>query len=58
MTIESASRTRETVESQAMRSSVRVEIGSESSRSAAGTPGSFFKPSRVVVRSLLPSLVR
>ena len=38
ITIESASSTRDMVQSQAMRSSVRVEIGSESSRSAGGAP--------------------
>ena len=37
------------VESQAMRSSVRVDNGSESSTSAGGAPTSFFKPSSVVV---------
>jgi len=50
ITIESASSTREIVESHAIRCSVLVEIGSESSRSAGGAPTSFFKPSNVVVR--------
>ena len=36
MTMESASSTRDMVQSQAMRSRLRVEIGSESSRSAGG----------------------
>ena len=49
ITIESASRTRDMVQSQVMRTSVRVEMGSESSRSAGGAPSSFFKPSIVVV---------
>ena len=38
------------VQSQVIRSSVRVEMGSESSRSAGGAPTSFFTPSIVVVR--------
>ncbi len=50
ITIESAINTRDIVQSQAMRSAVRIEMGSESSRSAGGTPTSPFSPSRVMVR--------
>jgi hypothetical protein len=37
------------VQSQVSRSSVLVEMGRDSSISAAGAPTSFFRPSRVVV---------
>jgi hypothetical protein len=50
ITIESANSTRDMVQSHVMRSSVRVEMGRESSRPAGGTPTSFFTPSMVVVR--------
>src|SRR5258708_37438379 len=49
ITIESASSTRETVESQAMRSIVLDEIGSPNSRSDGGTPTSALRAARVVV---------
>src|SRR5258708_4598471 len=50
ITIESASRTRDIVQSQARRSAVRTEMGSERSSSAGGAPSSPFKPSSVMVR--------
>jgi len=48
-TWESVSRTRDTVQSQASRSTVLREISIPGSSSAAGAPASFFKPSRVMV---------
>src|SRR4029077_15589733 len=50
ITWESASSTRDTVQSQAKRSSVRLETGSENSTSTAGAPSSPFRASTVGVR--------